>query len=115
MTTTAADYGRFLAQVLGLDDERWQPQAAIDTELAWGAGWGLELGPPPWGWQWGLADDASHIVLGCPTTGEGIVVLTDSAADGRDAYRAVVERELGGDHPALRVEHNPTWLALVAG
>jgi CubicO group peptidase (beta-lactamase class C family) len=115
LVTTAADYGRFLAHVLGLDDERWRPQVGIDPELAWGAGWGLELGPPVWGWQWGLDEGASHIVLGCPATGDGIVVLTDSLEDGRAAYRAVVERELGGDHPALRVEHNPTWLALVAG
>lgn len=46
LLTTAVDYARFLAHVLTLDDERWRPQWRIDDELAWGAGWGLELGPP---------------------------------------------------------------------
>jgi CubicO group peptidase (beta-lactamase class C family) len=46
LMTTAADYGRFLAYVLRVDDERWQPLWRIDDELAWGAGWGIELGPP---------------------------------------------------------------------
>ncbi|HEY1739660.1 MAG TPA: serine hydrolase domain-containing protein [Acidimicrobiia bacterium] len=112
--TTAGDYARFLAHVLGLDDERWHPQCSIDGELAWGAGWGLELGPPVWGWQWGhntWPRAASNLVIGCPTSGDGVVVLTD-LADGREHYRTVVERELPGDHPSLRVERNPAWLAL---
>lgn len=46
LITTALDYGLFLAYVLGLDDERWQVQCRIDDQLAWGAGWGLEIGPP---------------------------------------------------------------------
>ncbi|HEY3834289.1 MAG TPA: serine hydrolase domain-containing protein [Acidimicrobiia bacterium] len=109
--TTAGDYARFLAHVLAIDDERWRPQCPIDDELAWGAGWGLELGSPVWGWQWGQNDDASNFVIGCPSSGNGVVVLTD-LPDGRARYRAVVERELPGDHPSLRVEHNPAWLAL---
>jgi CubicO group peptidase (beta-lactamase class C family) len=111
LLTTAADYGRFLAHVLRIDDARWEPLWRIDDELAWGAGWGIELGPPLFGWQWGLNDDASHFVIGCPSTGDGVVVLTDDP-DGRSYYRAVVERELPGDHAALRVEENQSWLAL---
>jgi CubicO group peptidase (beta-lactamase class C family) len=110
--TTAADYGRFLAHVLGLDDARWEPLWRIDDELAWSAGWGIELGPPLRGWQWGLNDDASNFVIGCPSSGDGVVVLTDDA-EGRSYYRSVVEREMPGDHASLRVEHNPTWLDLV--
>ena len=113
--TTAADYGRFLAHVLARDDVRWRPQWPIDDELAWGAGWGLELGPPVHGWQWGFQDGANHFAIGCPATGDGVVVLTDSPDEGRAAYRTIVERELPGDHPSLRVEHNPVWLDLVAG
>jgi hypothetical protein len=111
LLTTAADYGRFLAHVLAIDDERWRPQWRIDDELGWGAGWGLQLGPPVFGWQWGQNPDASSFVIGCPSTGDGVVVLTD-APDGRSRYRAIVERELPGDHPSLRVERNPTWLEL---
>jgi CubicO group peptidase (beta-lactamase class C family) len=111
LLTTARDYATFLAHVLTLDDERWRPQWTIDDELAWGAGWGLELGPRVHGWQWGSNDDASNFVIGCPSTGDGVVILTD-AADARDFYRGVVERVLPGDHPSLRVEHNPTWIEL---
>ena len=112
LLTTAADYGRFLAHVLRLDDVRWQPLWRIDDELAWGAGWGIELGPPIHGWQWGLSDDASNFVIGCPSTGDGVVVLTDDPK-GRTYYRAVVQRELPGDHASLRVEQNNAWLELV--
>ena len=112
LMTTAADYGRFLGHVLRIDDARWQPLWRIDDEIAWGAGWGLEIGPPVYGWQWGLNDDASNFVIGCPSTGNGVVVLTDDP-DGRSHYRSVVERELPDDHASLRIEHNQAWLELV--
>jgi hypothetical protein len=112
LLTTAADYGRFLAHVLGIHDVRWQPLWPIDDELAWGAGWGIELGPPIHGWQWGLNDDANNFVIGCPSTGDGVVVLTDDP-EGRTYYRAVVQRELPGDHASLRVERNLAWLDLI--
>jgi CubicO group peptidase (beta-lactamase class C family) len=113
LLTTAADYGRFLAHVLGLDDARWQPLWRIDDELAWGAGWGLEIGPPTCGWQWGRNADANNFVIGCPATGDDLVVLTDDP-DGRAYYRGVVEAELPGDHASLRVEQNQTWLELTS-
>ncbi len=112
LLTTAADYGLFLAHVLRLDDARSDPLWCIDGELAWGAGWGIELGPPLYGWQWGLNDDANHFVIGCPSTGDGIVVLTDDP-EGRVDHRAAVQRELPGDHASLRVEQNPAWLELL--
>lgn len=37
------------------------------------------------------------------------MILTDDP-DGRDDYRSVVECELPGDHAALRVEHNQSWI-----
>ena len=104
LLTTTGDYGRFLAHVLRLNDARWQPLWRIDDELAWGAGWGIELGPPAHG-------EASNFVIGCPSTGNGVVVLTDDP-EGRIYYRAVVQRELPGDHASLRVEQNQTWLEL---
>jgi CubicO group peptidase (beta-lactamase class C family) len=112
LLTTASDYASFLAHALGIHDARWEPQWRIDDELAWGAGWGLELGPSVHGWQWGLDADAGNFTLGCPATGEGVVVFTDDP-QGRERYREIVLRALPGDHPSLRVEDNPTWLALV--
>jgi hypothetical protein len=111
LLTTARDYARFLAHVLGVDDERWRVQWRIDDELAWGAGWGLETRSPMYGWQWGQNDDGTSFVIGCASTGDGVVVLTD-LADGRAAYREIVQRELPGDHPSLRVEHNHNWVEL---
>ncbi len=117
LLTTASDYARFLAHVLSIDDERFRAQVRIDDELAWGAGWGLELGPPVYAWQWGLNfqgfGEASNFVIGSPTSGDGVVVLTDDTTHGRARYQEIVSRELPGDHPSLRVEHNPTWLALM--
>jgi CubicO group peptidase (beta-lactamase class C family) len=112
LLTSAADYGRFLAHVLRLDDARWDPLWRIDAELAWSAGWGIELGPPLHGWQWGLNEDANNFVMGCPSTGDGVVVLTDDP-EGRSYYKAVVEQELPGDHASLRVEQNQAWLDLL--
>jgi CubicO group peptidase (beta-lactamase class C family) len=113
LITTARDYALFLAYALGLDDERWQVQCRIDDRLAWGAGWGLEVGAPSFGWQWGLNPDGSHFVIGCPSSGDGVVVLTDDADHGREFYREVVARELPGPHPSLDVENNPAFLRLV--
>ena len=112
LITTAADFGRFLAHALSIDDERWKPQCRIDDELAWGAGWGLELGEQLYGWQWGLTADVSHFVMGCPTTGDGVVVFTDDPEHGRDHYRQVIRETLPGDHPSLRVEYNPIFVEL---
>jgi CubicO group peptidase (beta-lactamase class C family) len=111
LLTTGAEFGTFLAHVLSIDDERWQPQWQIDDELAWGAGWGLEVGPPICGWQWGSNPAASNFVIGCPSTGDGVVVFTD-AEDGRAIYRKVVQDTLPGDHPSLRLERNSAWRAL---
>ena len=111
LLTTARDYGRFLAHVLSLDDERWVPQWPIDDKLAWGLGWGLELDPPLHAWQWGSNPAASNFVLGCPSTGDGVVVFTD-APGAEAAYRPLVERYMPGRVSALDAFVNPNWLAL---
>src|SRR5580658_4001625 len=107
LLSTGADFGRFLAHVLSIDDERWRAQVSIDDELAWGASWGLELGAPLHGWQWGLNTGASssaaaNFVIGCPATGNGVVVFTDDPERGRPYYSEIVQRILPGDHPSLR-------------
>jgi hypothetical protein len=47
-----------------------------------------------------------------PSTGDGVVVLTDDP-NGRTYCRSVVQRERSGDHTSLRVEQNQTWLELL--
>lgn len=111
LITTAHDYAVFLAHVLAIDDERWRPQWLIDDTLAWGLGWGLELDAPVHGWQWGSNPDASNFVLGCPATGDGLVVFTD-AAGGTSAYEHLVETYMPGRRAALHAFANPNWLDL---
>ena len=113
LLTTARDYGRFLAHVLSVNDERWVPQWRIDDTLAWGLGWGLELEPPVHAWQWGSNPEASNFVLGCPSLGHGVVVFTD-APGGEAAYRPLIERHMPGRRAALDAFKNPNWLALFA-
>ena len=113
LLTTAQDYGRFLADVLSIDDDRWAPQWPIDDTLAWGLGWGLELEPPVHAWQWGSNSEASNFVLGCPATGDGVVVFTD-APGGEPAYRPLIEHYMPGRSSALDASANPSWLALFA-
>jgi len=113
LLTTARDYGLFLAHVLSIHDERWQPQWVIDDRLAWGLGWGLELEVPVHGWQWGSNPDASNFVLGCPATGDGVVVFTDDSR-GTPAYRALVETYMPGRSAALDAFANSNWLNLFA-
>jgi CubicO group peptidase (beta-lactamase class C family) len=111
LMTTARDYGRFLAHVLRVDDERWTPQWPVTDRLAWGLGWGLELVEPIHAWQWGSNPDASNFVIGCPKSGDGVVVFTDSP-DGATAYEDVIRSELPGDRPSLDAWSDPRWLEL---
>ena len=111
--TTGADYGRFLADVL--DDRRRTLDAAMAhrRRARVGRGLGARARPARLGVAVGARRRRGQLrdrVSG--TTGDGVVVFTDDP-DGRARYREIVERELPGDHASLRVEHNPTWLALV--
>ena len=115
LLTTAADYGRFLAHVLTITDERWQPQCRIDDELAWGLGWGLELGEPGVRLAVGPRRDPEpgrQLRDRLPFDGRRRRRVSTDDPNGRERYRAIVDRELPGDHASLRVEHNPTWIAL---
>ena len=111
LLTTAHDYALFLAHVLAIRDARWEPQVVIDDDLAWGLGWGLELEPPVHAWQWGANADASNFVIGCPSTGAGIVVFTDAPGDAH-AYRPVVRAEFPGRTAAVDAFSNANWLKL---
>ena len=82
--TTAPDYGRFLAAVLG--DQRLlalitESPVAMDTRLhlGWGQGWGIErVGARSYLWQWGNNPGYRAFAMADPDSGDGFVLLTNS-------------------------------------
>jgi CubicO group peptidase (beta-lactamase class C family) len=82
--TTAPDYGRFLAAVLG--DERLlalitESSVAVDPrlQLSWGHGWGIErVGERSYLWQWGNNPGYRAFAMADPDSGTGFVLLTNS-------------------------------------
>lgn len=116
--TTAADLGRFLAAVLtepragGADRQRLsaaqieamlQPQIRLKDGLAWSLGWGIEA--QDHGtllWQWGDNDTYHHFMIGSPTEGRGMVVLTNGWHAHR-VYKVIIEMVMGRGLAALAV------------
>jgi CubicO group peptidase (beta-lactamase class C family) len=82
--TTAQDYGRFLAAVLG--DERLlglitESSVAVDPrlQLSWGNGWGIErVEARSYLWQWGNNPGYRAFAMADPASGSGFVLLTNS-------------------------------------
>lgn len=109
--TTALDYGRFCSFVLSSPLAAQNPEVAIDGDLAWGIGWGIERSRPPSLWQWGGDTGIATFTLLQPESDCGVVILTNSSK-GRSLYREIIETLLPTDHPSLHVEDNPTWIAL---
>lgn len=114
--TTAADYSRFLQAVLAGAYLRsttaalWlAPQIAvqrrdtaeIDTQVAWGLGWGLE---PHRGtfFQWGDNDQGRHktFAIGSVQEQMAIVILTNGS-NGTSIVPDLVEEVLAGHHPCF--------------
>jgi CubicO group peptidase (beta-lactamase class C family) len=112
--TTGPDYLRFLVHSLAHDHGMFEPQVRIDDELAWGLGWGIEIGGGGRSiWQWGNNPGYKNFVIGRPADGHGAVVLTNSDR-GALVYRDVVRRLLPGPHPSLETRHRPRWLLATA-
>jgi CubicO group peptidase (beta-lactamase class C family) len=89
--TTAADYARFLIFAAG-QSARSEPQVRIRGDLAWGLGWGLELGSDgPFAWHWGDAGGVKNLFMLHLPTRSGLVVLTGSDAGPR-IYRRLTRR-----------------------
>jgi CubicO group peptidase (beta-lactamase class C family) len=82
--TTAPDFGRFLAAVLG--DERLlalitESSVAVDPrlQLSWGNGWGIaHVGARSYLWQWGNNPGYRAFAMADPDSGDGFVLLTNS-------------------------------------
>ncbi len=111
----AQDYARFAATLV-------KPPAASDTylkpetiaeiftprieaakEISWGLGWGLQQpkqGPSSF-FHWGNNGSIyNSFVVGCPSTGEGVVVMTNSGT-GLRLCRDFVPTAVACEHPAL--------------
>lgn len=107
--TTAPDYLRFLDHCLAHEQRMFVQHAQIDEELAWGLGWGIEIGEEKAVWQWGNDPGCKNFVIGRPAQGVGLVVFTNGDR-GAEVYAAVVRELLPGPHPSLEASHRPGWM-----
>ena len=121
--TTAVDYAKFMAAVLsgaGLKEETARqmlsPQVKLDdscvtcvnrpaaspsASLAWGLGWGLELTDDGTSfWHWGDNGNFKCYAVASVRRRAGVVFFTNSA-NGLSVVQEMVDRTLGGRHPAL--------------
>ena len=107
--TTAPDYLRFLDHCLVNQQRMFVQQARIDDELAWGLGWGIEIGDQPAVWQWGNDPGYKNFVIGRPAQRVGVVVFTNGDR-GAEVYAEIVRALVPGTHPSLEADHRPGWL-----
>jgi len=107
--TTAPDYLRFLDHCLVHEQRMFAQHAQIDDELAWGLGWGIEIGEENAVWQWGNDPGYKNFVIGRPAPGVGLVIFTNGDR-GAEVYTAVVRELLPGSHPSLEASDRPGWM-----
>jgi CubicO group peptidase (beta-lactamase class C family) len=113
LLTTARDYVKFLARLVarppspGLDlaestrAAMATPQVRINSELAWGLGWGIQQ--DQYGetlWHWGSNNSFRNFVVADPANYRAVVVLTNSE-NGPPVYQRVISSLTGHDHPAF--------------
>ena len=108
--TTATDYARFLGEVMNptlvspaLVAEMLTPESDVTDGVFWGLGWGLEQSPPEAEvrfWHWGNNGYFKCFTLASPDTDTGLIFFTNSE-NGLSITNLVVDRVLGGTHPAL--------------
>ena len=107
--TTAPDYLRFLDHCLRHEQRMFAEHARVDDELAWGLGWGIEIGEENAVWQWGNDPGYKSFVTARPTRDVGLVVFTNGDR-GEHVYDAIVRELLPGSHPSLEAFSRPGWL-----
>jgi CubicO group peptidase (beta-lactamase class C family) len=111
MFATVTDYLRFLVHSLTHDQAMFDPQVRIDDGLAWGLGWGIEVGgAASAAWQWGNDPGYKNFVIARPADGQGAVVFTNGD-NGAVVYDGVVRSLFPGSHPSLETEARPAWKA----
>lgn len=110
LVSTAEDYGKFLATVLSdarMLDQITHSTTTVSEELnfRWGLGWGVERrGSERLIWQWGNNNGYRAFVMGSMQTGDGFVMLTNSA-NGLPMAKPLAEHLLPGGHPIFGHEY----------
>lgn len=123
LTTSAQDYGRFVAAILngtGLKQETLKqmltpqvqvreggantvnrPTAKPLTDVAWGLGWGIQQTSDGASfWHWGDNGDAKAFIVANESQKLGVVVFANSA-NGLSIMREIVAIAVGGTQPGL--------------
>jgi CubicO group peptidase (beta-lactamase class C family) len=110
--TTAADYARFLIEMLQPKKDAYRlsersvkemltPQIKVTDRIEWGLGWGIQhtaAGDAFWHWgDWGVF---RNFAVAFREAKIGAVVLTNSL-NGPKAYRELIPKAIGGEHPAF--------------
>jgi CubicO group peptidase (beta-lactamase class C family) len=104
--TTANDYARFVARLL---NDSWAMNLTTEKPatahrrlgLQWGLGWGIEPGPQgPNLWQWGSNPGYRAFVMASASSGDAIVILTNSER-GMALAEPLTKIVLPGEHNAF--------------
>lgn len=114
LLTTPRDYAAFVAAVLdpsgkaltlspAVRAEMTKPQIALNSQMGWGLGWGLEthVGAPPTLWHWGDNGNWKNFVLVEPADNSAVVVFTNSA-QGMNVAERLITACTGVDHVAFQ-------------
>jgi hypothetical protein len=98
--TTANDYARFLL-FAAQNPVRAEPVVRLRGNLAWAAGWGLELGHGgPFAWHWGDSNGIKNIFMLHLPSRTGLILLTNSD-NGAHIYRRLVRQYFGREFDAF--------------
>ena len=94
LRATASDLARFLLY-MAKNEEMTRIHRTIDAKSAWGLGIGIERHARGSDlWHWGSNPGAKSLMIYCPETGDGVVVVTNGS-EGSGVMRNVAERVLG--------------------
>lgn len=111
--TSADDYARFVAAVLGdAPALRAMLGAPVRVEpslgLDWGLGWGMETAPngEQFIWHWGNNPGYRAFVMASVHSGDGVVMLT-SGEHGLALAEPIVQTVLPGPHKTFQFSRIP--------
>jgi hypothetical protein len=98
--TTAEDYARFL-RFTRRAPTMFAPAVAIEGDLAWGLGIGLDRSNGGLvAWHWGANQGVANLAMMDVATGEALIVLTNGERGG-DVYASAAKARFGSDFAAL--------------